>query len=135
MKRIYAFLTIFLLGFICHSPAASAADADKQQPVSIRSNSQSNLTEINRQLQEIIRMNDAIKASQATKIAELQRIQEQAKIHQKILNNLVMSKATAPVVRPSDVDEVLRQEKIRLIREQASRNAEIVKAIERKKRS
>ena len=94
-----------------------------------------NVADINQQLQNIIRINDSIKAGQAVKIAQLQSIQEQAKIHQQILRTLEVSKAANPVFNPTDIQEVLRQEKIRLIREQTTRNSEIVKVLAQQKRS
>ena len=94
-----------------------------------------NAADINRQLQDIIKLNDSLKVNQTSNFAQLQSIQEQAKIHQQILQKLEVSKAATPVLNSADVQEVLRQEKIRLIHEQTSRNREIVKALEQRRRS
>lgn len=89
--------------------------------------------EVNEQIQSIIKMNESLKATHAARISQLHSIQEQAKFHQQILKDLETVKPAAPVINPSDVDEVLRQEKIRLIREQTIRNTELVKALEKRR--
>lgn len=90
-----------------------------------------NVEEVNRQLQDIIKLNDALKVNQVATAAEIQQIQEQAKIHQRLLQKL---ESGEEAVNRSEVNEVLRQEKIRIIREQTSRNSEIVKTLERQRR-
>lgn len=92
---------------------------------------QVDVEDVNRQLQDIIKLNDALKINQVATAAEIQQIQEQAKIHQQLLQKL---ETTETAVNRSEVNEVLRQEKIRLIREQTSRNTEIVKTLERQRR-
>lgn len=94
-----------------------------------------NSDDINRQLQNIIKLNENLKMSQSSKAAEIQAIQEQARIHQQLLKNLESTKSSEAVVSRNDVDEVLRQEKIRLIREQTSRSQEIIKSLGQQRRS
>ncbi len=91
--------------------------------------------DLNRQIQDIIRVNDTAKTNQALKLAELQSVQEQLEIHQRILKTLEVVKPVTPPVSRNDVDEILRQEKIRLIHEQTARNSQIVKTLEQQRRS
>lgn len=105
--------------------AASSADASKNPPAPL------NVADVNQQLQDIIKLNDSLKINQVATAAEIQQIQEQAKIHQQLLRRL---ETTEAAVNRSEVNEVLRQEKIRIIREQTSQNTEIVKTLERQRR-
>ncbi len=104
---------------------ASSADASKNPPAPL------NVADVNQQLQDIIQLNDSLKINQVATAAEIQQIQEQAKIHQQLLRRL---ETTEAAVNRSEVNEVLRQEKIRIIREQTSQNTEIVKTLDRQRR-
>lgn len=90
--------------------------------------------EVNQQIQNILRINEALKADKPQQAAEIQRISEQAHIHQQILQNLNSVKTQPPAVTPTDVDEILRQEKIRLIREQTQQNRQLLETLERSRR-
>ena len=91
-------------------------------------------TDVNQQLQDMIKMNEALKTSQRIQSMELQHIAEQARIHQQILKNLESAKIARNTSVNMDVNEVLRQEKIRLIREQTERSQQVMDSIERNKR-
>lgn len=90
--------------------------------------------EVNQQLQSIIRMNESMKASQTAQAAKVQEIGEQARIHQRILKSLQTANPRTKTVTSSDADEILRQEKIRLIREQTQRNQQLMENLERTRR-
>jgi hypothetical protein len=92
------------------------------------------VADVNRQIQEIIRINENMKTSQRAQAAEVQRISEQARIHQQILQDLENAKRSRNTVQAGDVSEILRQEKIRLIREQTERNRQVMENLERSKR-
>jgi hypothetical protein len=80
------------------------------------------VTEIQKELQTIVKLHRSLQQQHREQIVEIQRITEQAQAHQKLLKNLAdMRKTVAPADVPA-MDEALRIEKIRLIQEQARQN-------------
>ena len=55
-------------------------------------------------------------------IIEIQRINEQAKIHRRLLENLVKKEPAVRSYRPMDTEEILRQEKLRQLRHMTRNN-------------
>lgn len=88
--------------------------------------------QIRSEIQKILDLDKKIKSLQGNKSAQLQRIQEQARIHQKILGELETSKSQAAVEKPLDKEALLAQEKLRIIREETQRNAETVDELQAK---
>lgn len=87
------------------------------------------VSEAQRQVNEIIALNQSLELRQMNQMAEVRRIIDQAKIHQKILSDLQkVPRLEKPKVASSE--ELLRQEKIRLIVSETSRNKETIKKIE-----
>ena len=87
---------------------------------------------VRRDLQAIVAINQSLRTQQYAQIAEIQKITEQARAHQKLLQSL--GPKMNPVKPPAaiDIDEILRLEKIRLIQEQARRNREELEKIQEK---
>ncbi len=85
------------------------------------------------QLDSMMRVNDSLKNNYGQQAAEVQRISDQAKIHQRILTQLSTAPAQ-PVYSKNDSQELLRQEKIRLIREQTERNRQVLESLNRSRR-
>jgi len=87
-------------------------------------------TQVNSQIQDIIRINKGLKLQYRAQAVQLQRISEQARIHQKILANLESAKRVRSVSVPSGTSELIRQEKIRLIRDQTQENYEFIESLD-----
>lgn len=88
--------------------------------------------QIRQEIQKILDLDKRIKSLQMNKSAQLQRIQEQARIHQKILGELEASKKNGSGRKPLDKDALLAQEKLRIIREETQRNVKMVDEIQKK---
>ena len=88
--------------------------------------------QIRQEIQKILDLDKKIKSLQTNRSAQLQRIQEQARIHQKILGELEASKKKTAVQKPLDKDVLLAQEKIRIIHEETQRNTKMVDDIQKK---
>ncbi len=88
--------------------------------------------QIRQEIQRILDLDKKIKSLQLNRSAQLQRIQEQARIHQKILGELEASKKANTVSKPLEKDALLAQEKIRIIREETQRNSKMVDEIQKK---
>jgi hypothetical protein len=83
------------------------------------------VTDVQRELQEIVRIHQALQAQHVTQIREIQRIMEQARLHQQLLKDLAPARAAGGVpVTPAtrNVDELIRLQKIQLIQQQAAEN-------------
>ncbi len=99
------------------SAALSAADVKKIQD----------------QIQNMIKVNEALKVRYANQAAKIQRISEQARIHERILKQLAAVDSRKSARGAMDAQEILKQEKIRLITEQTKRNQEILDNLQREK--
>ncbi|MBU9888516.1 MAG: hypothetical protein KTQ49_01435 [Candidatus Omnitrophica bacterium] len=88
--------------------------------------------QIRQEIQKILDLDKKIKSLQGNKSVQLQRIQEQARIHQRILGELESSRKNGAAGKPVDKDALLAQEKLRIIREQTQRNAQTVDEFQQK---
>lgn len=84
---------------------------------------------IESQLKDIIAINDSLKSSYAGQASELHRIQKQSQIHKQILQELTRARGRKPVQRPRDTQELIRQEKIKLIGEEAKKNYDYLQSL------
>jgi hypothetical protein len=82
--------------------------------------------QIRQEIQKIFELNKKIKNVQSGRSVQLQRVQEQARIHQKILNELEVSQKQANGQKASAKDALLAQEKLRIIHEETQRNAQMM---------
>jgi len=82
--------------------------------------------QIRQEIQRILELNKQIKNVQKGSSVQLQRVQEQARIHQKILNALESSQKLAASQKAPSRSALLSQEKIRIIHEETKRNAQMV---------
>ncbi len=85
---------------------------------------------LQKQISDIIKLNESIKASQQTQVGEVQRIIEQARFHQRILTELKEGEEKGEA-KPSDAETLLKQEKVRLIGEQTEQNKEFIEEIKK----
>lgn len=81
--------------------------------------------QIRQEIQKIFDLNKKIKSVQGGRSAQLQRVQEQARIHQKILNELEASQKQTSGQKASP-SALLAQEKLRIIHEETQRNTQVV---------
>ena len=79
--------------------------------------------QIRQEIQKILDLNKKIKNIQGGSPAQFQRVQEQARIHQKILNELEASQKNASAQQVPSRNVLLAQEKLRIIHEETQRNA------------
>jgi hypothetical protein len=82
------------------------------------------VSQIRQEIQKILDLNKKIKNLQSGRAIQLQRVQEQARIHQKILNELEASQKKANGQKASAKTALLAQEKLRIIHEETQRNAQ-----------
>ncbi|MDD5670810.1 MAG: hypothetical protein PHN49_04135 [Candidatus Omnitrophica bacterium] len=87
---------------------------------------------IQNQIGEIIRANEKVDVRQQEDVAELKRIADMTQIHKAILADL-MKKKPQKKVEVIDAGEILRQEKIRLIREETEKNRAVLEKIAQRK--
>ncbi|MBI3306352.1 MAG: hypothetical protein HYZ84_00895 [Candidatus Omnitrophica bacterium] len=73
------------------------------------------MNRIQKEIQEVIKLNEELKSRYKSQAAEIQRISEQARIHQKILQDMNQMPRKVPVIKPQDTEELLKQEKLRVI--------------------
>lgn len=76
---------------------------------------------IQRQISEMIKVHEQLKLRYQSQAAEIQRIAEQAKIHQRILQDLEKQRRVT-AKETLDAQEILRQEKIRMIIQETQKN-------------
>ncbi len=82
--------------------------------------------QVRQEIQKILDLNKKIKNLQSGRAIQLQRVQEQARIHQKILNELEASQKQADGQKASAKNALLAQEKLRIIHEETQRNAQAI---------
>ena len=86
------------------------------------------VVKIRQEIQQIFELNKMIKSVQGGRSVQLQRVQEQARIHQKILNELESSqeKKAENISGIPTKEDLLAQEKLRIIHEETQRNAQMI---------
>ena len=82
--------------------------------------------ELQQQIRELMQVHQSIKSQYATQASEIQQISQQAKIHEQMLTNLRKPVDVSATQNTRVVDEIIRQEKLRLIREQTKNNRKLV---------
>ena len=92
-----------------------------QQPIPVALSQDPEIIRIRKQIQDIIKINEGLKATYASQAAEIQKVSEQAKIHQRILQDLEAARAQQQMASPSS-EAYLNQEKIRLIQKETEKN-------------
>lgn len=85
--------------------------------------------QIRLEIQKILDLNKQIRNVQSGSSIQLQRVQEQARIHQKILNELENSQKPAVGQKALVRNSLLAQEKIRIIHEETQRNTQMIEGL------
>jgi hypothetical protein len=89
---------------------------------------------IQNQIQEILRVNEGLRVQYKDQAADIQKIMDQARIHREILKGLDDNRPLGQKpVELLDAKEILRQEKIRLIREQTTKNQAMLEDLKKKR--
>lgn len=109
------------------SKRVAAVNKDSVPPPPIPRTS---VAQIREEIEKILELNKKIKSVQGGRSGQLQRVQEQARIHQKILNDLETSQRSAIEQKNPTKAAVLAQEKLRIIHEETRRNAQMVSELE-----
>lgn len=99
----------------------SAAGLGSQNPRQLAQDPE--IIRIQAQIREIVKINESLKANFAGQAAEIQKINDQSRIHQKILNKLDADKQSAQTANP---ENFLNREKVRLIEEQTEKNKKFI---------
>ncbi|HOW87533.1 MAG TPA: hypothetical protein PKV84_02620 [Candidatus Omnitrophota bacterium] len=86
--------------------------------------------QIRQEIQKILELNKKIQSVQSGRSSQLQRVQEQARIHQKILNELETSQKQVSSQKAPTKSALLAQEKLRIIHEETQRNAQMISELE-----
>lgn len=89
------------------------------------------IVEVQKQLADIVKIQQTLQLQQTQQISEIQKIVEQAEVHQKLLGEL--EKARGNVSGESQIDEAIRRQKIQLIEEQAAKNQAALEEMKEKK--
>ena len=79
------------------------------------------IAKIQKQIQEIIKINDSLKSNYAGQAEEIQKISEQARIHQKILKDLEAAR-NRQVGAKANPQKFMDLEKVKLIEKETNKN-------------
>lgn len=91
-----------------------------------------NIAEIQQELQNIMQIHRALQVQHLNQVREIQRITEQAKVHQELLKNLAIPPPGLKKPPAVDIEETLRLQKIRLIQEQTKKNRALLESLQKK---
>ena len=87
------------------------------------------LPQIRQEIQKILDLNKRIRNIQGGSVLQFRKIQEQARIHQKILNEIEGSQKSELGAKTPDKETLLAQEKLRIIHEESKRDATMMGAV------
>lgn len=124
----------YWVGFICMLftcvalTVALAAEEKEKQPKKVNQKElplprhpDPSIIEVQKQLAEIIEIQKSLRIQRDQQVAEIQTIMDQARAHQKLLEELKQMRER-PVEAKTQIDEAIRREKIQLIEQQAIKN-------------
>ena len=87
-------------------------------------------SQIRQEIQKILDLDKKIRSVQSGRSSQLQQVQEQARIHQKILNELETSQKQVSSQKVPTKNALLAQEKLRIIHEETQRNVQMIDELE-----
>ncbi len=87
------------------------------------------VVKIQKQINEIIDANEKFKTLQQSQTDQIRQITEQAQMHRKMLQELEDKNKSSRELKTSDVDEILRQEKMRIIENETEKNKNLLDQI------
>lgn len=80
------------------------------------------VVKIQKQISEIIETNEKFKSLQQSQTDQIRQITEQAQMHRRMLQDLEEKNRSPQTLKTDDVDEILRQEKMRIIENETEQN-------------
>ncbi len=80
------------------------------------------VVKIQKQINEIIETNEKFKSLQQAQTDQIRQITEQAQMHRRMLQDLEEKNKSPQNLKADDVDEILRQEKMRIIENETEQN-------------
>ncbi|GEM_PF-3071784 len=89
------------------------------------------IIEIQKQLQDIIKIHQDLEKQRDQNLAEIQKILEQSRMHQQLLSDLSQDQKAAGKAK-SEMDEIIRRQKIQIIEEQALKNKSELERLRKK---
>lgn len=89
------------------------------------------VVKIQKEIQGILKLNEELKDRYRSQVKEIQRINEQAKIHQKILDDISKIPRKPVVLKPQDTEELLKQEKLRMIEQETVANRKFIEGLKK----
>lgn len=110
------------------SAGSGSAPAARIVPSSIPDPS---VVRIQQQINEIIRLNETLKARNQSQMMEIQRITDQAHIHQKLLEDLQSEPEGKAELKTSDSESILNQEKLRVISDETEKNRRYIEDLKK----
>ncbi len=87
------------------------------------------IAEIQKQLQEILKVHQSLELQRDRELEEIQKIMEQSRIHQQLLKDLAKP---AQVKQQPVLEEALRREKIQIIEKEALKNQSKIEELKKK---
>ena len=89
------------------------------------------IMQIQTQINDIIRLNEGLRSRYREQVDEIQKINEQSRIHKRILEEINSQREAKKMLpKAEDADTILEQEKIRLIEKQAQENRKFIEGLE-----
>ncbi len=88
---------------------------------------------IEKEIQDVIKVSSMLKTKMQDDRAKIQQIMERTKIHEQIMHNLSRDQVLTPPLTPTiKVEDLLRNEKIRLIAEESRRSHDQLQLIKQR---
>lgn len=89
------------------------------------------VTQIRQEVQRVLQLNAQIKNLQGSQVVQVQRIQEQARMHQRILNKIETTPTVFSTGKGAEKEVLLAQEKLRIINNETQRNQAILRDLQK----
>lgn len=88
------------------------------------------IIKINKEIEQITRLNEMIKVANASHYHEIQKVMEQTKLHQQILENISENPVPDASSPEGKAEATLRQEKIKVIAEETKKNRAFIESLD-----
>lgn len=88
------------------------------------------VAETHRQLEDIMRIHQTLELQRQQDILEIQKIMEQARVHQQLLQEFETTSPQGGGGEGGEIEEAVRQKKIELIKEQTDKNRALMEEYE-----
>ena len=114
-------------------PAANQSGDQETKPSGEEPANQEQIKKIEKEIQDVIKVSSMLKTKMQDDRAKIQEIMERTKIHEQIMHNLSRDQVLTPPLTPTiKVEDLLRNEKIRLIAEESRRSHDQLQLIKQR---